>query len=440
MVDRAAFMEDLKSIDRDIANQRQSFCTPFLVNAMLAMGCAHSVNYQYSTGLKSNAEEGLRFSSEARRIIESECPGPSIPLLQTYCLLWFFDGVCGDGTLAVQYFNDACEVYRQLMGNFEGSLHPNQREQTRHRATLHALWGFWCTNAKSCLAFGEPAKDVPQPREGYRPTFPDDDSRYWFAYPVSLKPFDSHLEELFLAEQNLSKIVHDLLVTCQEVKRATSQIHKDVFAASYTRLLDWKAQLPNYLKVEESVLPSVMVLHSTFEVAAMILLEPMAMAKFPPLERQLDPVALSEAHAASAMAIIWKYRSMYSLRHEYWFCQGCVSAAKAVIQKLVPGTPYVDIFVKACQALREIGDNVNVANQYLRVIRALLTAHKVKLPKALVQYLTGLETLAGTAYIDKAYMSVDSKSVTKGSSSLEKDLFTVSELIQSYDDAVVDVE
>lgn len=148
--------------------------------------------------------------------------------------------------------------------------------------------------------------------------------------------------------------------------------------------------------------------------------------------RTLDPISLQEAHASAAISAVWLYRSLYSVRHEYWLNQACFRAVHTVLHKLIPGTPYVDIFVKACVVLREIGEVNNVANHYLRAIRSLLTASGIKLPQALLRSLDTLEERPDSAYIDEAYVRLSSNPEERNSSSPRTESLTVTDLIHRY--------
>lgn len=104
------------------------------------------------------------------------------------------------------------------------------------------------------------------------------------------------------------------------------------------------------------------------------------------------------AHATSIMSGIWIFRSLYALAREYWAIPGCFAAATAVLEHLSPGTVQVDTFIRACQALAEMGALLPLASSFLEMIQRLVSLHKVTLPRKGLKYLVEPQNRQGRAY------------------------------------------
>jgi hypothetical protein len=84
-------------------------------------------------------------------------------------------------------------------------------------------------------------------------------------------------------------------------------------------------------------------------------------------------------HAARIMSILWTYRSLYTLAHEYSAIQGCLSAAIATMFDHELGSVQTDTFMMACKALHEISANWPLAGYMLQGIKALAQKHQSRI-------------------------------------------------------------
>lgn len=104
------------------------------------------------------------------------------------------------------------------------------------------------------------------------------------------------------------------------------------------------------------------------------------------------------AHATAIMSGVWLFRSLYALAREYMAIPGCFTAATAVLEYLSPGTVQVDTFIRACQALAEMGALLPLASSFLEMIQRLVSLHKVTLPHNGLKYLIAPHNRQGRAY------------------------------------------
>lgn len=145
------------------------------------------------------------------------------------------------------------------------------------------------------------------------------------------------------------------------------------------------------------------------------------------------------------MAFLWVYESNIgdgALAREYWAIPGCFAAATAVLKHLSPGTVQVDTFIRACQALAEMGTLLPLASSFLEMIQRLVSLHKVALPRNGLKYLAAPQNRQGRAYTSLVRISTairDEESDAIGGNEGEKQLdLTFYDLI--YDRDVAEME
>lgn len=148
------------------------------------------------------------------------------------------------------------------------------------------------------------------------------------------------------------------------------------------------------------------------------------------------------AHATAITSGVWVFRSLYALAREYMAIPGCFAAATAVLKHLSPGTVQVDTFIRACQALAEMGTLLPLASSFLEMIQRLVSLHKVALPRNGLKYLAAPQNRQGRAYTSLVRISTairDEESDAIGGNEGEKQLdLTFYDLI--YDRDVAEME
>ncbi|KAF9773381.1 hypothetical protein IL306_008830 [Fusarium sp. DS 682] len=105
------------------------------------------------------------------------------------------------------------------------------------------------------------------------------------------------------------------------------------------------------------------------------------------------------------MSTVWTFRVLYTLHHEYWAMQACFAAATGVVEYLSPGTVQVDTFIKACQALSEMGTYLPLAESFLASVKSLLTRSNITLPRYGERYLVDRRTRQGDVYTSSIRVS-----------------------------------
>ncbi|TLS21914.1 uncharacterized protein PpBr36_09265 [Pyricularia pennisetigena] len=433
IIDRCMFLEDLKSAALSHSRAlppgaKQVFCTPFLVNSLLAVACLYSTNPNVYTVPTDTTSRGRSFAEESKRLLRDE--PRSLTKLQGIGLLWLWESCAGDIQMTDEfmetYFRDYMLLQLSTMeipSDFEDW---DSREGRELQALSHIIWGMYFTHAyvpvrlppastryifsagqkrrnhldikanittrKMAVTFQTPFR-APRPR--IRQIFADEDiphisnaeTAHWWPYLVN----DSrHLEplryrRLLVARCELSKIIEDAnnLLSHGRFKAdpTSMEIARSKSRDCYAELIEWKAKLPEYLKAEYSTLPVVILLHTLYDSAVIEILNPLMEHFYNDTNfARSTPKQLRLAANFSLIHHVCIYRVLYSAKYEYSILQACLKAATTALYDLHDGG--VDIFLRACQGLYEAGEFLKLANTFLAVTKGLLEANKLNLPGA----------------------------------------------------------
>lgn len=122
--------------------------------------------------------------------------------------------------------------------------------------------------------------------------------------------------------------------------------------------------------------------------------------------QRIDMLRIS--HGTSIMTAIWIFRSLYTVKHEYWAMQGCFAAAMAMLHFLTPGSVQVDTFAKACQALSEMGECLPLARSFLLAVQGVISQYRIPLPQYGAKYLRNARRPGDMVYTSDVRVSARS--------------------------------
>src|SRR6478752_1472585 len=101
-----------------------------------------------------------------------------------------------------------------------------------------------------------------------------------------------------------------------------------------------------------------------------------------------DPVTASYAHASNAISAIWHFRALYTLRNEHWMIQASSVCAFRVLLDIESSPIQLETFVKACQALAELGESFPVVKDVILSIESVVKTQKLRVPSCAQEHLS----------------------------------------------------
>ncbi|KAM3537245.1 hypothetical protein ARSEF1564_009833 [Beauveria bassiana] len=387
---RPIFEENVRRIRRGNQgdyddNTDSDFCSPFLLYSM------DPATYKDPADPKTR---GRLWAEEAELHLQN-CPRPSIALMQGLYALLIYEASLGTGARTLQDLARCMDVYRILndrnMDELTDQTVPEPRRRLEREATSWCMWGMYCTEWRSTEALGirkltRPPKIEKVWRESSFTLRQTDSAGYcWYPYPLSLQMQPSMQVAIREADAALSEIVELILNYLHPDQNGTDAVSKPGYALKlYDALLNWKYGLPDELRFEQSVLPSVIALHIHLETVSMTLLRPFThmtkqeFGRFSPRER-------CAAHAGHLVSTVWSFRAHGQVRYEYYLTYALGAAAYVLLQE--PDAPVqMDSLVRACQCLFEMHPTLPPAADTLSGIRAAFRLYRLAVPMYMVKY------------------------------------------------------
>ncbi|SPJ78507.1 related to pathway-specific regulatory protein nit-4 [Fusarium torulosum] len=396
VIDRTMFEEDLKAINHP---NELRFCSPFLVNALLAVSCLYTTNQATFLLPNDPNTRGQAFAKEAARLLPLEDTSPSLMVAQGLTLMNAYEAVLGNGETALSYQSRIQARYLALrldsVLRFTDVAIAGARQRREAYALSWISWGFYVWDWKLmhglCRRFiiKKPNRPKTWHDEATSSLCKKDSPDYWwFPYPMSVVPQKSLKREIFDAECELAEITEQVLEFLIPLEDGVAP-RRNVKRAMelYTEIIEWKFSLPERLKAENAVLPAAIVLHLTADLIIISMLRPfdgLSKEEFGPF----DPVTTSYAHASNAISAIWHFRALYTLRNEYRMIQASAVCAFRVLFDIQSSPIQLETFVKACQALAELGESFPVAKDVILSIKSVARKQRLRVPSCAQEHLS----------------------------------------------------
>ncbi|PMB68831.1 Nitrogen assimilation transcription factor nit-4 [Beauveria bassiana] len=129
-------------------NTDSDFCSPFLINALLALSCLYSMDPATYKDPADPKTRGRLWAEEARLHLQN-CTRPSIALMQGLYVMLIYEASLSDGARTLQYLTQCMDVYRILndgnMNELADDTVPESRRKLEREAFSWCMWGMYCT-------------------------------------------------------------------------------------------------------------------------------------------------------------------------------------------------------------------------------------------------------------------------------------------------------
>lgn len=400
---RPVFEEDVRNtarsgladVDKDgnQGNNGTNFCSRFLVNSLLALGCLYSMDPRTYKDPEDPTTRGRLWAEEAELLLQS-CSEPSVTVMQGLYALFVYEANLGNGSKSLEFFIRCMAMYNIFneSTNYEtAGVVYDSRLRREKEATSWCMWGLYCYEWRSSEPLGW-KKQTQRPRIGklWRENdFPLGQANcpgyWWYPYPISLQAQPAMQATVREADVALAEIVEEILDYLHPSEDETSPVATPSRALQfYDALMGWKRQLPDELRLEHTVLPSAILLHISLEVMYIAILRPFAhmtkeyFGRFSPRDR-------CAAHASHVVSTIWTFRAYGQIRYEYYLVHPLGSAAYIMLQES-DAPVQLDSMVRACQCLYEMRTTLPVAADVLSGIRAAFNRYRLTMPAFMTKY------------------------------------------------------
>ncbi|KAI1101081.1 fungal-specific transcription factor domain-containing protein [Jackrogersella minutella] len=394
---RSLFYRDFLKGKSNISPNKTAYCSPLLVNAMLALGCHFTdTDCAYATAGDSWTK-GDHFFAEAKRLIvdNDEYEKPRLATVQALALMSVREAGCGREAKGWVYSGMSFRMAQDLGLNLDiGGIKSDndnldEQEIDARRVTF---WGCFLFDKCWSNYLGR----LPQlPKSSYSvpkyDVFPDEDAEAWCPYTDS--GFDepakqpSRTRTIGLQLSKLCEISSDLLLFFYHPNHIGRSSGKSIelkkLSELHRRLEDWRKELPKELEPKEGQLPNVILMHMFFHLQYIHLFRPFLKYSpaTSPLPPHVSPRRICTANAGAISKLMRLYKKLYNLRQ---ICNIAVymlhSACTIHILNLPEKTARRDI-IHGVKHLEEIAEDWLCGRRTLSIISVLARKWNVELPE-----------------------------------------------------------
>ncbi|KAI6088844.1 fungal-specific transcription factor domain-containing protein [Hypoxylon rubiginosum] len=394
---RSLFFRDFLKGKYSISPNKTAYCSPLLVNAMLALGCHFSdASCAYATAGDSWTK-GDHFFAEAKRLIvdNDEYEKPRLTTVQALALMSVREAGCGREAKGWVYSGMSFRMAQDLGLNLDiGGIRSDsdnfdEQEIDARRVTF---WGCFLFDKAWSNYLGR----LPQlPKNSYSvpkyDVFPDEDAEAWCPYTDT--GFDesakqpSRTRTIGLQLSKLCEISSDLLLFFYHPTHIGRSSGKSIelkkLSELHRRLEDWRKELPKELEPKEGQLPNAILMHMFFHLQYIHLFRPFLKysPNASPLPPHVSPRRICTANAGAISKLMRLYKKLYNLRQ---ICNIAVymlhSACTIHILNLPEKTARRDI-IHGVKHLEEIAEDWLCGRRTLSIISVLARKWNVELPE-----------------------------------------------------------
>ncbi|OJJ95245.1 hypothetical protein ASPACDRAFT_36771 [Aspergillus aculeatus ATCC 16872] len=263
-IDKELFLRDARAGKLD-----SKFCSPFLVNCILAEACFHSDYPDAYADPNDPDSKGVHFYKEARRLYEKIEGRLDLPTIQGCGVLFICMAVMGKdrvGWLYLGHLRSMADEYTKKHPPPPAGMSPFRES----RAIDNTIWGIYNLTATASISLMKHLA-IDRPNRPLLPCdHPADDT--WTPYPRQMDPVQSHIPCVLNSFCALSEINVDAnrKVFASGHKPPRDELEQTLQDVQ-TRLDDWKTKLPPCLARENLSVPQSLSLHMLYHTVVIML-------------------------------------------------------------------------------------------------------------------------------------------------------------------------
>ncbi|KAG7105652.1 Nitrogen assimilation transcription factor nit-4 like protein [Verticillium longisporum] len=377
-----------------LSTKGTAYCSPLLVNAMLALGC-HFTSVPGATP-EDGRSKGDHFFAEAKRLIieNDEYEKPRLTTVQALALMSVREAGCGREAKGWVYSGMAFRMAQDIGLNFDDGGISADRENLGEHAIDARRITFW-----GCFLFDKCWSNylgrLPQiPKNSYNvpkyDVFPGEDAELWSAY--SDAGFDRTIQQpsrtraIGLQLAKLCEISSDLLLFFYHPNHIGRSSGKAVelkkLSELHRRLEDWRKELPRELEPKDGQLPNAILMHMFFHLQYIHLFRPFLKytPAASPLPSHVSPRRICTANAGAISKLMRLYKKTWNLRQICNIAVYMVHSACTIHMLNLPEKTARRDITHGVKHLEEIAEDWPCARRTLGIISVLGRKWNVELP------------------------------------------------------------
>ncbi|RAL10959.1 uncharacterized protein BO97DRAFT_444177 [Aspergillus homomorphus CBS 101889] len=371
-IDRDIFTRDMQSGRPDSA-----FCSPALVNALLALACFYANPCKADTVSTSPTMQMLQLYHEAKDILEQETDELKLTSVQARIALYLCTYGLGKGMLGWQILTELMDCARELIAQREAiTARAGNEAQETVRAIDRALYGLFSLTPVSYTVSPGQAMMPKPPASRFPPNHGVSDT--WWPYPFRAEPVFAHTNCLINAMLDIQSIEWDFSTAHSAQNGMPSPPPTDKTVDSfYHRLNKWAQQLPECIRVGPIPTPGVIDLHIRYHAAIISVLRCTQ-----PYQEKKDAIVPPAGPGRDlCISSAQEIRSLVNNYHSRWPIDSLpvtyihyIMLALRTLLELLPAGAGTEAFIDLHMALRAMSRRWPMARASLRLLRYRVNA------------------------------------------------------------------
>ncbi|KAK6214101.1 hypothetical protein LQW54_004703 [Pestalotiopsis sp. IQ-011] len=302
---------------KDFLDGRSRYCSPILVNALLALGCRFSTQPNTRANANDPTTSGDHFFAEALRLFAKETNHHNLTTIQALGIMAIREASCGRDSESWYYAGQSVRMAIEL------GLHRLSGDGDTDELAVQAatFWGAFALDHAWSLATGSLPQCSCFPHLPPKPAIIDDiEASLWVPYTdngpdVLGAPLQrsceqpSNVRSVYTCFCELSELVHkSLYVLHSPGKPVTS---RDLLN-TYTQYLNWYDRIPEVLRLGTNFTPAVLFAHMYYHFAILLLFRPLIKLRI--IGSSVTPRDVCAQAADAIQGLSKSYSQLYTLR------------------------------------------------------------------------------------------------------------------------------
>ncbi|KAK5117418.1 Nitrogen assimilation transcription factor nit-4 [Meristemomyces frigidus] len=395
------------------ARRKTYYCSPLLVNAILAVGCHFTSHLGAREIPEDSGTAGDHFFKEAKRLImeNDEHEKPRLTTVQALALMSVREAGCGREAKGWVYSGMSFRMASDMGLNLDsGRLTSNkmvngdEAEEDVRRVTFWGCFLFdkcWSNYLGRLPQLQSSTITVPKVE-----VFPDEDAAQWCPYTDSgfaqANAQPARTRAVALQITKLCEISNDLMrhfydpTDMEKTKGKAAELKK--LSDIHTRLESWRRELPKEFEPKEGCLASVLVMHMFFQLLFIHLFRPFLKytQQTSPLPQNVSPRKLCTQAAGMISKLMRLYKRSHGLRQICNIVVYITHSACTIHLLNIPDKNACRDIVHGVKHLEEIAEGWPGARRTLSILSVLVRKWNIELPAEAAVVLARTDAKFGT--------------------------------------------
>ncbi|KPM36685.1 hypothetical protein AK830_g9874 [Neonectria ditissima] len=297
---------------QDFQDGRHRYCSPILINALLALGCRFSTQPMTRANPNDPYSSGDHFFKETQRLFHQETDHHNLTTIQALGIMSIREASCGRDSESWYYAGQSIRLAIEM------GLHRVQGEGDEDELAVQAatFWGAFALDHAWSLATGSLPQCSCFPHLPPKPAIIGDiEASLWVPYTDDGAPLQrsceqpSNVRSVYKCFCELSELVHQSLYILHSPGRPLTA--RDLLSI-YTQYLNWYDRIPEVLRLGHNFTPAVLFAHMYYHFAILLLFRPLIKLRI--IGSKVSPRDVCSQAADAIQGLLKSYSQLYTLR------------------------------------------------------------------------------------------------------------------------------